>query len=143
VPENAYELTEELVIRVGEALNVEIKPDDIEILHKLKRKNTKAVIVKFLSRKVKSRLYKQRTKLKDLKISNVFPSYANATQEEQRIFINENLTDYRRELFLKANNMKKNQIIISAWTMDGKLFMKTSPDGKPVRVYCDRDSEEL
>ena len=143
MPENAYESAEELVIRVGEALNVEIKPDDIEISHKLKRKNTKAVIVKFLSHKVKSRLYKQRTKLKDLKISNVFPSYANATQEEQRIFINENLTDYRRELFLKANNMKKDQIIISAWTMDGKLFMKTSPDGKPVRFYCERDSEEL
>ena len=66
VPENAYKSTEELVIRVGEALNVEIKPDDIEISHKLKRKSTTAVIVKFLSHKVKSRLYKQRTKLKDL-----------------------------------------------------------------------------
>jgi len=45
------------VIRVGEALNVEIKPDDIEISDTLKRKNTKAVIAKFLSHKVKSRLY--------------------------------------------------------------------------------------
>ena len=70
MPENAYESTEELVIRVDEALNVEIKLDDIEISHKLKRKNTKAVIVKFLSHKVKSRLYKQRAKLKDLKISD-------------------------------------------------------------------------
>ena len=70
MPENAYESTEELVIRVDEALNVEIKLDDIEISQKLKRKNTKAVIVKFLSHKVKSRLYKQRAKLKDLKISD-------------------------------------------------------------------------
>ena len=70
MPENAYESTEELVIRVDEALNVEIKLDDIDISHKLKRKNTKAVIVKFLSHKVKSRLYKQRAKLKDLKISD-------------------------------------------------------------------------
>ena len=59
VPEKAYESTEKLVIRVGEA---EIKPDDIEISHKLKSKNTKAVIVKFLSHKVKLRLYKERTK---------------------------------------------------------------------------------
>jgi len=63
--------------------------------------------------------------------------------EEQRLFISENLTNYRRELFWKAKNMKKDQIIISAWTMDGKLFVKTSPDGKPVRVYCERDLEEL
>ena len=70
MPENAYESTEELVIRVDEALNVEIKLDDIEISQKLKRKNTKAVIVKFLSHKVKPRFYKQRAKLKDLKISD-------------------------------------------------------------------------
>ena len=26
-------------------------------------------------------------------------------------------------------------MIISAWTIDGKLFVKTSPDGAPIRIY--------
>ena len=46
VPESAYTSTEELTIRVGEVLNVQIKPEDIDISHKLKRKNKNAVIVK-------------------------------------------------------------------------------------------------
>ena len=144
VPETAYPSTEELVIRVGEILNVEIKPEDIEISHKLKRKYTNAVIVKFLSHKVKTKLYKQRTKLKNVKVSDLFPSFANATRDTgQRIFINENLTSYRRELFGKVNKKRKDNLIVSAWTMDGKIYVKTSPDGTPVRIYSEGDLEDL
>ena len=143
VPESAYESTEEVAIRIGEAVNITIKPEDIEISHKLRRKNSKPVIVKFLSHKVKTRLYKARTKLKGLKVSDIFPSYANASLQEQRIYINENLTDYRRELFWKANQKKKDNMIISAWTIDGKLFVKTSPDGAPIRIYGEEDLQDL
>ena len=144
VPETAYPSTEELVIRVAEILNVEIKPEDIEISHKLKRKYTNAVIVKFLSHKVKMKLYKQRTKLKNVKVSDLFPSFANATRDTgQRIFINENLTSYRRELFGKVNKKRKDNLIVSAWTMDGKIYVKTSPDGTPVRIYSEGDLEDL
>ena len=143
VPESAYESTEEVAIRIGEAVNITIKPEDIEISHKLRRKNSKPVIVKFLSHKVKTRLYQARTKLKGLKVSDIFPSYANASLQEQRIYINENLTDYRRELFWKANQKKKDNMIISAWTIDGKLFVKTSPDGAPIRIYGEEDLQDL
>ena len=143
VPEGAYTSTDEVVIRIGEAINVDIKPEDIEISHKLKRKTTKPVIVKFVSHKVKSLLYKARTKLKNVKTSDVFPSYAFASREDQRIFINENLTNYRRELFWKANKMKKDNMITSTWTMDGKIFVKTSPSGAPVRIYCVEDLDDL
>ena len=143
VPEGAYTSTDEVVIRIGEAINVDIKPEDIEISHKLKRKTTKPVIVKFVSHKVKSLLYIARTKLKNVKTSDVFPSYAFASREDQRIFINENLTNYRRELFWKANKMKKDNMITSTWTMDGKIFVKTSPSGAPVRIYCVEDLDDL
>ena len=94
VPEGAYTSTDEVVIRNGEAINVDIKPEDIEISLKLKRKTTKLVIVKFVSHKVKSLLYKARTKLKNVKTSDVFPSDAFWSREDQRIFINENLMNY-------------------------------------------------
>ena len=143
VPEGAYTSTDEVVIRIGEAINVDIKPEDIEISHKLKRKTTKPVIVKFVSQKVKSLLYKARTKLKNVKTSDVFPSSPFASREDQRIFINENLTNYLRELYWKANKMKKDNMITSTWTMDGKIFVKTSPSGAPVRIYCVEDLDDL
>ena len=40
VPEGAYTSTDEAIIRIGGAINVHIKSEDIEISHKLKRKTT-------------------------------------------------------------------------------------------------------
>jgi len=78
-----------------------------------------------------------------VKTSDVFPSYVFESREDQCIFINENLTNYRRELFWKANKMKKDNMITSTWTMDGKIFVKTSPSGAPVRIYSVEDLDDL
>lgn len=50
VPESAYSTTEEIVLRLEEALEVSITPQDVEISHKLKRKRNKPVIVKFATK---------------------------------------------------------------------------------------------
>ena len=96
-----------------------------------------------MSHKVKSLLYKARTKLKNVKTSDIFRSYPFTSREDQRIFINENLTNYRRVLFWKADKLKKDNIITSTWTMDGKIFVETSPSGTPVRIYCVEDLDDL
>ena len=72
----------------------------------------KPIIVKFCSHKVKSRLYKERTKLKSVKISDLYPSYASAAAKQNRIFINENLTPYRADLVRQANDMKADGLFI-------------------------------
>ncbi|CAH3017756.1 unnamed protein product, partial [Porites evermanni] len=132
IPENIYTSTEEVVLKVAEAVNVPVAAEDIEISHKLRQRNgMKPIIVKFCSHKVKSRLYKERTKLKSVKISDLSPSYASAATKQNRIFINENLTPYRADLVRQANDMKADGLLSSVWTLDGKVFVKTSPSGNP------------
>ena len=48
-----------------------------------------------------------------------------------------------RELFWKANKMKKDNMITSTWTMDGKIFVRTSQSGAPVRIYSVVDLDDL
>jgi len=114
VPEDAYTSTEEVAVKLGETLSVPIKPGDIEISHKLNTRN-KPIIVKFVSHKVKSSLCKNRVMLKHVKESDVFPSgsYSAAVDREPPIFINENVTAYRRSIIKKANNMRKDGLIQS------------------------------
>ena len=73
IPEEAYETTEEVVVKLASALDVPVNPQDIEISHKLRRKGTKPIIVKFASHKIKTKLYKARTKLKNVSFSDLFP----------------------------------------------------------------------
>ena len=145
IPANSYQSTEEAVVKLAAALDVQVTPSDIEISHKLKRKSgANAIIAKFCSHKIKTKLYKQRTKLKNIKASDLFPGYAAAAARfNDRLFINENLTSYRRGLVDAANRKRRDGCIHSIWTMDGKLFVKTSPEGNPVRIFTENDLEYL
>ena len=145
IPDNSYQSTEEAVLKLAAAPDVQVVPSDIEISHKLKRKSGDNVIIaKFCSHKIKTKLYKQRTRLKNIKASDLFPGYAAAAARfNDRLFINENLTSYRRGLVDSANRKRRDGCIHSIWTMDGKLFVKTSPEGNPVRIFTQDDLESL
>ena len=120
--------------------------DDINISHGIKSKGAGTILVKFLTHKAKSKLYKARTKLKNLRLTDIFPDVSTATRVAAgtgRIFINENLTSFRKELLRKANDKRKDGLIISAWSTDGKIFVKTSPEGAPIRIYEKEDLENL
>ena len=143
-PESAHTTTEDAVLKVAEALEMSIQLQDIETSHKLNRKGIKPIIVKFLSHKVKSNLYRARAKLKNVKISSLFhgTSYAT-TVEAERIFLNERLTSYRRKIVNRANEKRKNGELLSVWTLDGKIYVKTSPEGTPIRINELEDLECL
>ena len=144
IPEGAYQSTEEAVLKVTKALHVDVTANDIEISHKLRRKSgNKPIIVKFCSHKVKSKLYKERTKLKNIRVSNLFPGYATAAAAQGRIYVNQNLTEYRRGLLEKANQKRKDGLVKSVWTLDGKIFLKASPEGAPIRIYSNEDLDNL
>ncbi len=94
IPENLYTDPESVVLKVARAINVAIKPEEIEISHKLHRtkKGRRPIIAKFNSHKTKVKLYKERTKLRNVKVSDIFESYASAIEAREGIFINENLS---------------------------------------------------
>jgi len=112
----------------AEALNVDTNPNDVEISHKLHRKGIKPIIVKFKSDKVKARMYKERAKLKHVRVSDLYPDSTAATRiESGRIYLNENLTSYIRDILKQANQKRKDGLLTAVWSMDGKIFVRTSP----------------
>ena len=146
IPEHVYSDTESAVIKIANALDVSIQPDDIEITHKLKgREGKRPIIVKFCSHKAKSKLYKERIKLRNFKISDIFPSFSitTAASNQDRIYINENLTQYRRDIVKEANQRKRNKTLTSVWTLDGKIFVKTSQEGQRIRIFSMEDLENI
>ena len=72
-------------------------------------------------------------RLKNVKLSELFPNAsAAAGVASERIFINENLTAFRRRSVKMATDKKKDGLLLGVWTIDGKVFVKTSPDGSPI-----------
>ena len=146
IPEDLYTSTEEVIIKLGEQFQVPILPVDIDISHKLYtgKNNPKGIIVKFTSHKKKTHFYKKRIELKNVKLSDIFPGApAAAIAKFKGIFFNENLTSYRKNIRKKANVMRRDSLLVSAWSIEGKIFVKTSPEGSPIRIYCEDDLNVL
>jgi len=55
IPDNAYSTTEEAILKLAEILEVSLSPGNINISHKIKRKGTSTILVKFQSHIAKSR----------------------------------------------------------------------------------------
>ena len=134
IPESAYTSTEEVVLKVANALDVAVSSQvNIEIFHKLNTKGSRPIIVKFISHKIKSNLYRARAKLKGIKVSDIFQGLGySASVESEKISLNENLTTYRRKIMSKANEKRLNGELLSIWSMDGKIYVKTL--GRPIRI---------
>jgi len=50
---------------------------------------------------------------------------------------------FRRELVGKANARKEELSLLGVWTIDSKVFVKTSPGGRPIRIYSEHDLNNL
>jgi len=82
--------------------------------------------------------------LKNIKASVLLPLYAAAAARfKDRLFINKNLTSCRRELVDSGNRKRRDGCIHNIWTMDGKLLVKTSPEGNPVKIFTKDDLQYL
>ena len=46
-------------------------------------------------------------------------------------------------MFRLANIKKDDNLLQSTWTIDRKVFVKTSPDGKPIKISSEDDIENL
>lgn len=144
IPEDIGISTDEVVCKVAAAVGVQIEQNDIEISHRLyRKKGAKPIIAKFANHKDKAKLYKARVQLRNVTLSTVFPSYSTTGPAGQRIFINENLTRYRNEMMKLAIEKRKDGKILSTWSLDGKIFIKTSPSGRPRQMFSIEDIKEL
>jgi len=145
IPESIRE-NEGAVLKIANALCtcVPVKLDDIDICHRVKRKKSSPIIVRFVSHKVKSSLYKQRVRLRNVQFADIFLDATAADRvQASKIFISENLTAFRRESVGKANARKEELSLLGVWTIDGKVFVKTFPEGRPIRIYSEHDLNNL
>ena len=72
--------------------------------------------------------YVARKQLKNLSLAQYF-------QDTDIVYINENLTRMRHDLFSKVWKKKKQLNWHSVWTTDGKIFLKKSAEDRPARIF--------
>ena len=101
ISEKEDEDNAENVIELGKLLNVNLTRSDIDIVHRMKVKSKnqpRPIIVRFANYNAKSQLYKARLHLRSTFSQDLGPG---------KIYINENLTEWRAELFKEVRKVRK------------------------------------
>ena len=49
----------------------------------------------------------------------------------------------RKKIVNRANEMRRDAVLLSVWTLDGKVYVKTSPEGRPIKINDLEDLESL
>ena len=149
IPDEVNMPTDLVVCKIARAIGVEIQENDIEILHRIGRKRgDKTVLAKFVSHKVKSRIYKARTNLKAVSVQSLFPGSSSSVVSEttarpKGVYINENLTLYCKEMMCLTVEKRHDGKINKVWTLDDKIFIKTTSTGNPRQMFSLEDVQEL
>ena len=137
IPEREEEDNIENVIKLGKLLEVNLSSGDIDIVHRMKTKSKdkpRPIIARFSNYNAKSKLYKARVNLRNVDLQDL---------GAEKIFINENLTAWRAELFKEARKVKKKYNNGKTWTVDGKIFLKTDLTAKVLKIDSYEDLKAL
>ena len=129
---------EELELNIYEALSLtgnEVKPNDLQACHRLKKKES--VIVKFKCRKLKQKVLVNRKNLRNksedlrqLKFSG-------------KLFISESMCHENHQLAYKCRQLKNAGKIHSTWFWNNAVNVKLSERSNPVKIFHIIDIEKL
>ena len=114
---NSHKSVEASVLTfIKDALHVNITPADISTAHRLKagdKDTSRPVIVRFANRRVRNEVYSARMALRN---------------SPSPVFVSEHLTKSDADLFYEARKLLKDKKIFAAWTQNGLVNVRFSPD---------------
>lgn len=151
IPETENENTSQLVTELAKAMGVDLPKDAIDRSHRIGQKTTgssaaprdRPIIVKFTSFQHKLALVTKRSELRKKTGEDIFPHLnwplaapASSPRASARnnVYINDDLTAVRAQVFRKARQLKKENQIADTWTRDGFIFVKLSKDGAVLKA---------
>ncbi|XP_077978266.1 uncharacterized protein LOC144433778 [Glandiceps talaboti] len=146
IPEDGNEDTDNIVVKVAEIVGVNVSPDDIDISHRLPQRPSRqsngqrkpaTIIVKFVRRSLRNKLYSSRKNLKGKTTRNI------GVTSNNRIYINENLTSTNKQLFFQVNQLRNEKHWKFIWTHNGKIYVRKNVGDPAIIVATIRDLDRI
>ena len=133
--ESQEEDTNEIVLQLSQKMGIPLERKDISVSHRIRSRSSvdSAIIVKFVRRELRERLYRARKRLKSITTADFGFSV------EKKIFINESLTPKNKELFKDCLRFKKDNSFKFLWTNAGKIFLRRNADSPVILINSSVD----
>ena len=137
IPVSPNENTNEIIKEVAQKLNVRLLDSDISTFQRILAINGKhlAIIVKFSNRDKRNIIFSNKRNLhgkKDYHISGV-----------TTIYINENLTPRKRNLFARSYKRKVEQNYQYIWTNNEQIYLRITKTDQKIEINNEEDLNKI
>ena len=125
------ENTNEITVKVGNALGVEMDMQDISTSHRLPAYSDKyppAIIVKFVRRDLRDQFYRARKELRGKNANDM------GFHSDNRVYIVESLTPKNKDLFKKCLEAKREMGFKFIWTNSGKILLRKDDRSRCIHI---------
>ena len=157
IPEVKDENTDDIVIKVGFLIGLDLTRNDISVSHRLSKgsysaavregpqassntsSRTPNIIVKFVRRETRDHFYKGRKLLRDKSTRDL----DLARYSENKIYIMENLTQVNKDLFKESLKVKKDLKYKFMWTFYGRTYLRKDSESPVVAIQKKSDLDIL
>ena len=134
IPDVTDDDLEDAVTSIMEDLDVIVQNGDIEVCHRIgksdQKTSSKKTIVRFINRK-----YCKKALVNRKKLININSQMKYNFSQNNKIFINENLTRANESIAFCGRKLKRNSKIHSCFTRDGIVFIKKTEKSKAFKVH--------
>lgn len=136
IPKVENENLKKIVLKLADKMEVGVKEDDIEVVHRLPSKGNKIqpIIIQFQSRQVRDRMLNRKKK--------IITTSELIGQGNGKVFINPNLNKYFRELRYKAKQLGNELGYKYIWFKNNKILAKKNEFSKDVIIITNEDDLE-
>ncbi|XP_077974500.1 uncharacterized protein LOC144430439 [Styela clava] len=138
IPYSEDENTDELIIKIGKLLKINVERLDISISHRLPRRDKSKIppiIVRFTNRNKRNEFIDRKRNISSIGNFGI--------QGMKSLFINENLTEFRNNLLYNARKSRKSNNYERLWTTNGNIYMRKNKDAPRVPITKLSDIENL
>lgn len=137
------ESVEVLVTKIANELNIKLESAEIDAAHRLPSRaegRAPKIIVQFTTRKKRDLFLEKKTKV----LTNTQIIGVASQRGTDRIFVNENLSPYNRELLWKTKTRARELGYRFVWCKKGKIFVKKDETSRAIiKIYTFADIDKI
>lgn len=143
LPESPKENIIDVVKHIGDKIGVPIRPDDVDMAHRLKsnnldNKHPRTIVVRFISRLTKDKFL---TSFKQNK--NMSTGTLQFTGPDQKIFISEHLSQFNSKLYKDSRDILRQKGFKYVWTKNCRIFARKDDTARIKLIQCQEDIQKL
>ncbi len=123
-----------IVKLVSEKMDMTLKANNIEKIYRLGKKKAdrpRDVVVRFKTNITKNKIIKKRK------------STINSPDPQKNVYINDHLTEKRRNILYATRRLVKQKRIFAAWSQQGNILIRLTENDPPVHIKSHEQLAEL